>query len=95
MAETLCLNGYSTAQLGKCHEVPVRDTSPMGPFDMWPTGSGFEYIYGFIGGEDNQWDRALTRAPPRLSRKQRRGGLPPDRGSRRQGDRLGCASKRR
>jgi arylsulfatase len=59
MAEILRLNGYSTAQLGKCHEVPVWQTSPMGPFDMWPTGSGFEYFYGFIGGEDNQWDPAL------------------------------------
>jgi arylsulfatase A-like enzyme len=59
MAEILRMNGYSTAQLGKCHEVPVWQTSPMGPFDMWPTGSGFEYFYGFIGGEDNQWNPAL------------------------------------
>ena len=59
MADILRMNGYSTAQLGKCHEVPVWQTSPMGPFDMWPTGSGFEYFYGFIGGEDNQWSPAL------------------------------------
>jgi arylsulfatase A-like enzyme len=59
LTETLRLNGYSTAQFGKCHEVPVWQTSPMGPFDMWPTGSGFEYFYGFIGGEDNQWYPAL------------------------------------
>jgi arylsulfatase A-like enzyme len=59
LAEMLKLNGYSTAQFGKCHEVPVWQTSPMGPFDMWPTGSGFEYFYGFIGGEDNQWNPAL------------------------------------
>jgi arylsulfatase A-like enzyme len=59
MADILRMNGYSTAQLGKCHEVPVWQTSPMGPFDMWPTGSGFEYFYGFIGGEDNQWNPAL------------------------------------
>jgi arylsulfatase len=53
---TLKLNGYSTAQFGKCHEVPVWETSPMGPFDQWPTGGGgFEYFYGFIGGETNQW----------------------------------------
>ncbi len=57
---TLKLNGYSTAYFGKCHEVPVWQTSPMGPFDAWPTGgSGFEYFYGFIGGENNQWDPAL------------------------------------
>jgi arylsulfatase A-like enzyme len=56
LAETLKLNGYSTAQFGKCHEVPVWQTSPMGPFDAWPTGGGgFEYFYGFIGGETNQW----------------------------------------
>jgi arylsulfatase A-like enzyme len=56
LPETLRLNGYSTAQLGKCHEVPVWETSPMGPFDHWPhPGGGFEYFYGFIGGETNQW----------------------------------------
>lgn len=56
LAETLKLNGYSTAQFGKCHEVPVWQTSPAGPFDSWPTGGGgFEYFYGFIGGEANQW----------------------------------------
>src|SRR5215208_3356428 len=59
LTQTLQMNGYSTAQFGKCHEVPVWQTSPMGPFDMWPTGSGFEYFYGFIGGEDNQWNPAL------------------------------------
>ena len=56
LARTLKLNGYSTAQFGKCHEVPVWETSPAGPFDAWPTGGGgFEYFYGFIGGEANQW----------------------------------------
>jgi arylsulfatase A-like enzyme len=56
LAQTLRLNGYSTAQFGKCHEVPVWQTSPAGPFDAWPTGGGgFEYFYGFIGGEANQW----------------------------------------
>jgi arylsulfatase A-like enzyme len=61
LAETLKLNGYSTAQFGKCHEVPVWQTSPMGPFDAWPTGSGFEHFYGFIGGETNQWAPAIYR----------------------------------
>lgn len=56
LAQTLKLNGYATAQFGKCHEVPVWETSPAGPFDAWPTGGGgFEYFYGFIGGEANQW----------------------------------------
>lgn len=55
LAETLKLNGYSTAQFGKCHEVPVWETSPLGPFDHWPTGSGFEYFYGFVCAETNQY----------------------------------------
>ena len=55
IAETLKLNGYSTAQFGKCHEVPVWEVSPVGPFHQWPTGSGFEYFYGFVGGEANQY----------------------------------------
>ncbi|HEY9290692.1 MAG TPA: arylsulfatase [Microlunatus sp.] len=60
LAETLKLNGYSTAQFGKCHEVPVWQTSPMGPFDNWPSGGGgFEHFYGFIGGETNQYAPAL------------------------------------
>jgi arylsulfatase len=59
LAQILQLNGYSTAQFGKCHEVPVWQTSPMGPFDAWPTSSGFEYFYGFIGGETNQWYPAI------------------------------------
>jgi arylsulfatase A-like enzyme len=60
LAVTLKLNGYSTAQFGKCHEVPVWQTSPAGPFTAWPSGGGgFEYFYGFIGGENNQWDPAL------------------------------------
>ena len=57
---TLKLNGYSTAQFGKCHEVPPWQTSPVGPFDAWPSGGGgFEYFYGFIGGENNQYYPAL------------------------------------
>ena len=60
VATSLKLNGYSTAQFGKCHEVPVWQSSPMGPFDAWPSGGGgFEYFYGFIGGENNQYDPAL------------------------------------
>ena len=60
LAMTLKLNGYSTAQFGKCHEVPVWETSPMGPFDQWPSGGGgFEYFYGFLGGETNQFYPAI------------------------------------
>ena len=60
LAKTLKLNGYNTAQFGKCHEVPVWQSSPVGPFDQWPTGGGgFEYFYGFIGGEAHQWYPSL------------------------------------
>ena len=60
VAETLRLNGYSTAQFGKCHEVPSWEWSSMGPFDRWPTGTnGFEYFYGFIGGETSQFYPSL------------------------------------
>ncbi|HEX7061645.1 MAG TPA: arylsulfatase [Woeseiaceae bacterium] len=60
IAEILQLNGYSTAQLGKCHEVPTWEASPVGPFDRWPAGNGFEYFYGFIGGETSQFHPTLT-----------------------------------
>jgi arylsulfatase A-like enzyme len=61
LTETLKLNGYSTAQFGKCHEVPHFRNAPMvGPFDRWPTSSGFEYFYGFIGFEADQWHPTLT-----------------------------------
>jgi arylsulfatase len=53
-AEILRLNGFASAQFGKCHEVPVWEANPAGPFDQWPSGRGFEYFYGFIGGETNQ-----------------------------------------
>ncbi len=60
LAEILRLNGYSTAQFGKCHEVPTWQTSPIGPFDAWPTGGGgFEHFYGFLGGETNQYHPSL------------------------------------
>ncbi|MFJ4678128.1 arylsulfatase [Kitasatospora sp. NPDC088783] len=60
LAEILRQNGYNTAQFGKCHEVPVWESGPTGPFDHWPTNSGFEKFYGFIGGETNQWAPALV-----------------------------------
>ncbi|MFJ3405616.1 sulfatase-like hydrolase/transferase [Promicromonospora sp. NPDC090134] len=60
VTETLRLNGYATAHIGKCHEVPVWETSPAGPFDRWPSpGNGFQHFYGFIAGETNQWYPAL------------------------------------
>ncbi len=55
LAEMLRLNGYSTAFFGKNHETAAWEVSPSGPTDRWPTRSGFDRFYGFIGGETNQW----------------------------------------
>ena len=54
-------NGYSTAWFGKDHNVPAFAASQVGPFDQWPAGMGFEYFYGFIGGDANQWQPNLFR----------------------------------
>jgi arylsulfatase len=54
-------NGYSTAWFGKDHNVPAFDASQVGPFDQWPIGMGFEYFYGFVGGDANQWQPNLFR----------------------------------
>ena len=54
-------NGYSTAWFGKDHNVPAFQASQVGPFDQWPTGMGFQYFYGFIGGDANQWEPNLFR----------------------------------
>ena len=55
LAEMVRLNGYSTAQFGKNHETAPWEVSTSGPFDRWPTRSGFDKFYGFMGGETNQW----------------------------------------
>ena len=72
LAEILRLNGYSTAAFGKYHETPPWEVSVSGPYDRWPTRSGFDKFYGFIGGETNQWFPAIydgvTRVePPRTT----------------------------
>ena len=58
-AEVLKQNGYSTGWYGKNHNVPDWHSSQAGPFDLWPTGLGFEYFYGFLGGDTSQWAPAL------------------------------------
>jgi arylsulfatase A-like enzyme len=60
IAETLKMNGYNTSWYGKNHNVPDWHTSQAGPFDLWPVGLGFEYFYGFIGGDTSQWAPALV-----------------------------------
>lgn len=54
-------NGYHTAWFGKDHNTPAFAASQAGPFDQWPTGMGFEYFYGFVGGDANQWQPNLFR----------------------------------
>jgi arylsulfatase A-like enzyme len=59
IAEILRLHGYATAALGKWHNTPNWESGPSGPFDRWPTGQGFEYFYGFLGGATSQWEPTL------------------------------------
>ena len=54
-------NGYNTSWFGKDHNTPAFEASQAGPFDQWPTGMGFEYFYGFVGGDANQWQPNLFR----------------------------------
>jgi arylsulfatase len=54
-------NGYNTSWFGKDHNVPAFQASQTGPFDQWPVGMGFEYFYGFVGGDANQWQPNLFR----------------------------------
>ena len=54
-------SGYATSWFGKDHNVPAFDASQVGPFNNWPIGQGFEYFYGFIGGDANQWQPNLFR----------------------------------
>lgn len=66
LAEMLRLNGYSTAAFGKSHETAAWEVSPSGPTDRWPTRSGFDHFYGFIGGETNQWSPAIYQDMSRI-----------------------------
>ena len=59
VAQVLRGNGYNTSWFGKMHNVPDWMSSQAGPFDLWPLGLGFEYFYGFIGGDSDQWHPAL------------------------------------
>ena len=70
LAEILRQNGFSTAAFGKYHETPPWEVSVSGPYDRWPTGSGFDKFYGFIGGETNQWAPAIYDGVIRVEHKQ-------------------------
>jgi arylsulfatase A-like enzyme len=60
VSEVLRENGYATAAFGKWHLIPERECTLSGPFDHWPTHQGFDYYYGFLNGETNQWYPELT-----------------------------------
>jgi arylsulfatase A-like enzyme len=66
IAEVLRQHGYNTAMFGKHHNTPNGQLSAAGPFDHWPTGLGFEYFYGFLGGDTNQWHPRLFRGIQRV-----------------------------
>lgn len=68
-AETLRHNGYSTAAFGKWHETATWEVSVSGPFFRWPTNSGFDKFYGFIGGETNQWEPVIFDGVTRVPKK--------------------------
>ena len=70
LAQILRHNGFSTAAFGKYHETPPWEVSVSGPYDRWPTGSGFDKFYGFIGGETNQWAPAIYDGVVRVEHKQ-------------------------
>ncbi len=59
-------NGYNTSWFGKNHNTPAFQASQTGPFTQWPTGMGFEYFYGFVGGDANQWQPNLFRSTTQI-----------------------------
>ncbi|MBS0634037.1 MAG: arylsulfatase, partial [Verrucomicrobia bacterium] len=61
IGEILKQNGYATSWFGKDHNTPAFEASQVGPFNHWPTGLGFEYFYGFVGGDTSQWEPNLFR----------------------------------
>ena len=61
IGEIMKQNGYGTSWFGKAHNTPEFQASQVGPFDLWPTGLGFEYFYGFLGGDTSQWQPNLFR----------------------------------
>jgi len=71
IAEILKDNGYNTAFFGKHHNVPAWQISAAGPFDQWPTGLGFEYFFGFVAGDSNQWHAKLYRGTDPLETQSR------------------------
>jgi arylsulfatase A-like enzyme len=59
-------NGYATSWFGKNHNTPGFQYSTSGPFEQWPTGMGFQYFYGFMGGETDQWQPYLFKGTSQI-----------------------------
>ena len=76
IAEVLKQHGYNTSWYGKNHNIPDWHTSQAGPFDLWPTGLGFEYFYGFLGGDTNQWKSAIYENTKPIEAEEQRNGHP-------------------
>ena len=74
VAQVLRGNGYNTSWYGKNHNVPDWQSSQAGPFDLWPTGLGFEYFYGFLGGDTDQWHSALFENTRPVEAEEQQGG---------------------
>jgi arylsulfatase A-like enzyme len=66
ISQVLQGNGYNTAAFGKWHNTVPWESGPTGPFDRWPTHRGFEYFYGFLGGDTNQWSPSLVENTKRI-----------------------------
>ncbi|PLK26937.1 arylsulfatase [Novosphingobium sp. TH158] len=75
IAQVLRLNGYNTAMFGKHHNMPSTDRSEAGPFDAWPTGLGFEYFFGFVHGDVDQYSPILHRGTSRVDQREGKGDL--------------------
>ena len=75
IAQVLTLNGYNTAMFGKHHNVPTEERSEAGPFDSWPTGLGFEYFFGFVNGDTDQFEPNLYRGTQRVDPDEGQGAM--------------------
>ena len=71
-------NGFATSWFGKDHNTPTFTASQVGPFDQWPIGMGFEYFYGFVGGDTSQWEPNLFRNTTPIYPYVGKPGLEPD-----------------
>jgi sulfatase-like protein len=73
-------NGYATSWFGNNHNTPAFQASQVGPFDQWPIGMGFDYFYGFVGGDTSQWQPSLFRNTTAIYPLPRQSEVEPDHG---------------